>query len=215
MRPGPCSLALFLTISTIAAIIPAPVAAAEELDVEITPFAGYRFGGTFELEGSTASYEIDDSETFGLLFNLRQTDKTQWEVLYSQQQSIARLRNSTSTTPTVDVDIHVLQLGGTYQGNYGAARPYLAMTLGGTHIKTNANGSQSDTFFSGSIGVGLNFIPNKRLGFRLEARVYGTLTDSSTDLFCQTGPDANFCAVRIEGTVMSQVETFAGVVFRF
>ena len=120
-----------------------PATAADELNVEITPFVSYRFGGTFDVEGSTASYEIEDSAAVGLLFNLRHSGNTQWEVLYSLQQSTARLRGSALTAPAVDTDIHVLQFGGTYQGDGEKVRPYVAFTLGGTHIKTQANGSQS------------------------------------------------------------------------
>jgi hypothetical protein len=39
--------------------------------------------------------------------------------------------------------------------------------------------------------------------------------DSDTELFCQTGPDLNICAVRVKGDLLSQIETLAGVVFRF
>jgi Outer membrane protein beta-barrel domain len=207
MRLGLVTLTLLLAAM--------PIAAADDLNVEITPFVSYRFGGTFDVEGSTDSYEIEDSEAVGLLFNLRHSGNTQWEVLYSLQQSTARLRGSTLTAPAVDTDIHVLQFGGTYQGDGDKFRPYVALTLGGTHIKTRANGSQSDSFFSGSIGVGLNLIPNNRLGIRLEARAYGTLMNSSTGLFCQTGPNNNVCAVRIDGSLLGQFEAIAGFVFRF
>jgi len=206
MRPG---------LGTLTLLLAAVPVAADDLNVEITPFVSYRFGGTFDLEGSTASYEVEDSEAVGLLLNLRKSGNTQWEVLYSLQQSTARLRGSTLTAPAVDTDIHVLQFGGTYQGDGEKVRPYVAMTIGGTHIKTVANGSQSDSFFSGSIGVGLNMTPNSRLGIRLEARAYGTLMNSSTSLFCQTGPNNNVCAVRIDGNLLSQFEALAGVVFRF
>ena len=205
-----------LGLATLTLLVAAmPATAADELNVEITPFVSYRFGGSFDVEGSSASFEIEDSEAVGLLLNLRQTGNTQWEILYSLQQSEVRLRDSTMATASVDTDIHVLQLGGTYQGDGEKVRPYVAMTVGGTHIKTAANGSQSDSFFSGSIGVGVNVNPNNRLGFRFEARAYGTLMDSSTDLFCQTGPNANVCAVRIDGSLLSQFEAIAGVVFRF
>ncbi len=195
--------------------IPTQVAVADELNVEITPFVSYRFGGTFDVEESSASYEVDDSEAFGLILNLRQTGNTQWEVFYSRQQSTARLSDSMAASPAVDTNIQVLQIGGTYQGSGATVRPYLALTLGGTHIKATANGSQSDTFWSGSIGVGVHVSPSSRLGFRLEARAYGTLLKSNTDLFCQTGPDINVCAIRIDGSIMGQVEAFAGIVFRF
>lgn len=203
------SLALLLgTLGTTSVV-------ADELRTELTPFVGYRFGGTFDIEGSSDSYRLDDSEAFGLVLNLRNDDNTQWEIFYSQQSTTARLEGTTGVSPEVDTDLYTLQLGGTYQGDGDTFRPYVAMTLGGTHIKTLANSSQSDTFFSGSIGLGLNISPSNRVGLRLEARAYGTLTDSSTDLFCRTGPDANVCAIRVDGNLMSQVETFAGIVFRF
>ena len=215
MKPGSRLLAAIAVGFVGATAMPTQVAVADELNVEITPFAAYRFGGTFDVEESSASYEVDDSEALGLIFNLRQTGNTQWEVFYSRQQSTARLRDSVATSPTVETNIQVLQFGGTYQGSGDSVRPYLAMTLGGTHIKATANGSQSDTFWSGSVGVGVHVSPSSRLGFRLEARAYGTLMNSNTDLFCRTGPDINVCAIRIDGSIMGQVEAFAGVVFRF
>jgi hypothetical protein len=188
---------------------------AQQATTEITAFGAYRFGGTFEEEESETEYELDDSPSFGLIVNFRHKDPTQWEILYSQQQTEAELRGGTTPDGEIDIDLHVLQLGGTYQFEGEVARPYLAFTLGGTHVRASANGSDSDTFFSGSIGVGMKFLPTSRIGIRVEARAYGTLVDNSTDLFCSTGPDQNICAIRLEGRMLSQVETFAGITVRF
>jgi hypothetical protein len=193
-----------------------PVSAqAEEAKVEITAFGAYRFGGTFEDDQSDASYELEDSPSFGLILNIRDKDPTQWEIFYSQQQTEAVFTGAGANNPEVDVELHVLQLGGTYQWEGDVARPYLAFTLGGTHIRTSAAGSNSDTFFSGSIGLGLKFLPTSRFGVRVEARAYGTMLDSSTDLFCSTGPDTNVCAIRVKGKMLNQVETFVGLTYRF
>ena len=193
-----------------------PVCAlAQDATTEITAFGAFRFGGTFEDDQSDASYELEDSPSFGLILNIRDRDNTQWEIFYSQQQTEAEFLGGTVNDPEVDVDLHVLQLGGTYQWDGEVARPYLAFTLGGTHIRTSSAESNSDTFFSGSIGVGMKFLPTSRVGIRVEARAYGTLIDSGTDLFCSTGPDANVCAIRVEGEMLSQFETFVGVTFRF
>ena len=193
-----------------------PVCAlAQEANTEITAFGAFRFGGTFEDDQSDASYELEDSPSFGLILNFRDKDPTQWEIFYSQQQTEAEFLGGTVNDPEVDIDLHVLQLGGTYQWDGEVARPYLAFTLGGTHIRTSSAESNSDTFFSGSIGLGMQFLPTSRVGIRVEARAYGTLIDSGTDLFCSTGPDANVCAIRVEGEMLSQFETFVGVTFRF
>lgn len=189
--------------------------AAEDLRVEITPYGGYRFGGTFTVDGSDDEYELDDAGSAGIIFNLRQYENTQWEVLYTRQRSDARFDGVTINDAVIDIETQTLQLGGTYQGPGDRVRPYLAATIGGTRIEASARGSESDTFWSGSIGVGLNVNPSARLGLRAEARAYGVLLDSSTELLCRTGPDLNICAIRVEGDVLGQVELFAGVVFRF
>jgi len=179
---------------------------------EVTPMFGYRFGGTFEIAGSDGSYKLDDSSSVGLILNLRDRANTQWELFYSKQSTDAKLNSGALLQPLVGIDLQVLQIGGTYQSSGDKLRPYLAATIGGTHIKSD---SDSDSFFSGSIGVGLQIMPESRVGIRVEARAYGTLTNSNTNLFCRTGPDQNICAVRVEGKVLGQIETFAGVVFRF
>ena len=188
---------------------------AQEAATEITAFGAYRFGGTFEEDDSDASYELNDSPSFGLILNLRHKDPTQWEIFYSQQRTEAEFSGATTNDPEVDIDLHVLQLGGTYQFEGEVARSYLAFTLGGTHVRTRSSESNRDTFLSGSIGVGMKFLPTSRVGIRVEARAYGTLVSSSTDLFCSTGPDLNICAIRLEGRMLSQVETFAGITVRF
>ena len=184
--------------------------------VELTPFAAYRFGGTFDVTDTDTSYKMEDSPSYGLLINIRQQPNTQWEILYAQQQSDASFSDTSAGISRVDVNLQTLQGGGTYQWEGDTIRPYLAMTLGGTKIKTTATGaSQSDTFWSGSIGGGLQIMPNDHFGIRLEIRAYGTLMDSNTDIFCRTGPNQNVCAVRLDGTLLTQVETLAGIVLRF
>ena len=184
---------------------------------ELTPFGGYRFGGTFNVEDSTDSYKLKDSVSFGLILNFPHRANTRWEFLYAKQSTEAELSGAAPNDTPVDIDLEVFQLGGTYQFESRSDKvvPYLAATLGGTHASASSTGSGSDTFWSGSIGLGVMISPSSRLGLRLEARAYGTLVNSSTDLFCETGPDINFCAVRIEGELLTQIETFAGIVFRF
>ena len=153
-------------------------AIADDLNVELTPFAAYRFGGTFEIEDSDDTYKLEDSPSFGLIWNLRQKYNTQWEVLYSRQETEANSSAALPTDPLIDVEIQ---------------------TLGGTHIKTKGAGSSSDTFWSGSIGLGIQFQPKSRVGIRLEGRAYGTLVSSNSKIFCGSGPEGGVCAVTVDG----------------
>ncbi len=182
---------------------------------ELTPFGGYRFGGTFEVEDSSDSYDFKDSSSFGLILNVPHSSNTQFEILYSKQSTEAKFSAATPNDPVIDVDLQVLQLGGTYQFEGDKVIPYLAATLGATHARVSSSGSASDTFWSGSFGVGVLISPQSRVGLRLEARAYGTFTNSGTSLLCESGPNVSGCAIRIAGDLLTQIETFAGVVIRF
>ena len=115
------------------------------------------------------------------------------------------------------MNVHYLQAGGTYQGDGDTFRPYLAATIGATHFDVKTAGFDSDTFFSFSLGPGLQFRPNERLGLRLEVRAFGTLVRSDSALFCVSNPGGGSagCAITVAGEVLWQIQTMAGVVFRF
>lgn len=189
---------------------------AADHDSEITVFGAYRFGGTFNVKDTAESYAWQDSPGFGLIWDRRDSANTQWEVFFSHQQTEAEFSGVTTADRGVDVETTLLQLGGTYLWEQGkSAQPYLAATIGGTRIRVDANGSKSDTFISGSIGLGVKVMPNARLGLRFEARAHGVLIRESTDLFCRTGPDLNVCAIEVAGDLFTQIEAFAGIVLRF
>lgn len=205
------------TIGFVIVLLSTSTALAQEQNFkfELTPYAGYRVGGEFEDTNGNFSIDLDDNENFGFIFNARHSAVTQWEILYSRQETSADTISTGLSDPSLDLSVEYLHGGGTYLWDGDHVRPYLAATLGGTHIKVSTAGFDSDTFFSFSLGLGLQIQPNSRLGLRLEARSFGTLLDSDTDIFCKSGPMNNSCAIRIEGTLLWQFEAFAGLVFRF
>jgi len=187
----------------------------EPFDFEITPYGAYRFGGEFDQLDSDVSIDLDDSSSYGIIFNARHSPITQWEILYARQETSADTTGLGLSEPRLDLNIEYLHAGGTYLWDGDHVRPYLAATVGVTRVEVSNDGFDDDSFFSFALGLGLQLRPTERLGLRLEARTFGTLLDQDTDIFCMTGPNNNVCAVRIDGTVLWQLETFAGLVFRF
>ena len=206
--------------SFVCVLLLAPLAASAQSELgrfELTPYAAYSIGGTFNDADSDIKASLQDSGSFGLLFNIRESANTQWEILYSQQKTDADIEGSSAGDATLDMTVRYLQAGGTYQGDGETVRPYLAATLGVAHFDISTDGYDSDTFFSFSIGPGLQIRPNERLGLRLEARVFGTLLKSDSKLFCVSDPAGGTasCAITVNGDVLWQVQAMAGVVFRF
>ena len=201
------------SVAAILAILIASPALAENAagTIELTPYGAYTFGGTFNDEDSATEAELQDSESFGLIFDYKRKDNTQIEVIYSQQSTDADV----SGTTVPNINMHYLQLGGTYLFDEGKVLPFMSATLGATHIDVDTEGFGSDTFFGFSIGGGLQIAPSSRLGLRLEARAFGTMLRSGSTIFCGSGPAGAGCAITVAGDVLWQFQMMAGIVFRF
>lgn len=197
------------------AAMPAVFAQENNFKYELTPFAGFTTGGDFEDASSSAMLALDDSSNFGLILDIRESANTQWEILYSVQATDADSTGLAISSSSFDLDVHYLHGGGTYLFDGNTARPFMSATVGASHFEPGLDSVGSETFFSFSIGAGLHIRPNAKFGIRLEARGYGTLLDSDSDLFCQSGPAGAICAIRVDGTVLWQFQALAGFVFRF
>jgi opacity protein-like surface antigen len=204
-----------------AALLFAPFSQGQELgDNEIprfslTPNGGYSFGGEFEDEDGNLAVEVDDAAHFGLIFNLRESRNTQWEIFYARQETEADTSEVSATQPVVDINVQYLHLGGTYVADGNRARPFLAAGIGATRFDPGPLTFDSENFFSFGIGAGWQLQPTDRLGLRLEGRLLGTFLRSDSALFCETGFDENVCAIEADSDMYWQFQTSLGVVFGF
>ena len=188
---------------------------AQTFDNEITPFLGYRTGGSFDAENRPGSYDISDDESYGLIINFLTRNQAQLEFLYSRQDTVVRFDRAAPNDPVVELELDSYELGGIYEFSGQMVRPYVAGAVGATHARTRSSGSESATYLSGSFGVGIKIRPDDRVGVRLEARFRGIVVSSNTGLFCSTGSGGSGCSVAVGGDIVGQLETFAGLVFRF
>lgn len=194
----------------------APVAAEDKPSrFELTPFAGYQFGGEFELESSDTELELDDAQSFGLIFNMDIDEEKQYEFYYSRQETELDNKGFFLNEPVLDIDVEYFHVGGTLLFAGESVRPYVVGTIGLSHFDPQGSGFDSETFFSFSFGGGVKLFADKRIGMRLEGRFFSTLIDSDTEIFCRSGVDTNFCAVKVDGDLLFQWQAMAGLTFRF
>jgi hypothetical protein len=183
---------------------------------ELTPYMSYRAGGTFEDEVSTATVDLEEGGAFGLALNIRESANTQWEIVYAQQDTTADTSELDGFAPSTDLRVQYLHGGGHYEfERRGSTRPYLVATAGATHVSPRLAGFDSDSFWSFSIGTGLNVRATERIGARFEARVWGTLVDPDSRLFCFSGAQAAACQIQVDGKILYQVDLSAGLTIRF
>lgn len=202
----------------IAACSFSPVVDAQEKQYrfQLTPFAGYRLGGTFEDSETEVEYELDDSPSFGLILNFPSKGNTEWEIYYSKQSTEVDVAGFVPGENALDMDVEYLQVGGTYLFEQSQnAAPYFVATAGVTKMDPGAANTKSDTFFSVGVGGGWKYFPASRVGLRLDGRFIGTFVDSNSRIFCQSGAAGGECAVSTSGKLLYQFELQGGVVFRF
>ena len=194
-----------------------PPAAAQEqtLKFEITPYAAYRMGGSFDQKDGAGRVELNDSSAEGILFNMAANANGQYELIYARQRTDADTTGFFANDPTIDMDVEYLQLGGTYMFDGYNTRPFIALTLGVTQFDPGLPDTNSESFFSASFGGGVQIRARERLGIRLEARVFTTFVDDDSNVFCSSIDGAGACLVQVDATTLSQWEARAGLVFRF
>jgi hypothetical protein len=194
-----------------------PVAAAQESEFrfELTPYAGYRMGGSFSDESQDIDLDVEDSAAQGFLINGRVRSNTQWEVLYGRQATNIDAGGLFATDTLLDFDIEYMHFGGTYLFDGESLRPFVALTVGVTHADPGDSAFGSENFFSASLGGGWHLAATNRFGVRLELRAFTTFIDSDSSLFCQSDGGGGNCLILIDANTLTQWEVRAGIALRF
>jgi hypothetical protein len=193
-----------------------PAAAQEQVPTfEISPYAAYRMGGTFDEKDGAGRVELNDSGAEGILFNMAARPNGQYELMYARQRTDAETSGFFANDPRIDMGVEYLQFGGTYLFEGDSTRPFVALTLGVTQFDPELAGTGSESFFSASFGGGVQLRARERLGIRLEARVFTTFVDDDSNIFCSSIDGVGACLVQVDATTLTQWEARAGLVFRF
>ncbi len=153
--------------------------------VELTPFVGYQFGGSFDQDYEDDDFDffddvdVEESESYGLMLNLGLTRSLQFELLYSRQETNLE-EDSFLGADLDDVEIEYFHGGVLWQWGDGQVHPYVVASAGGTRF-TLADGD--DTRFSVGLGGGVKVMFNNHVGLRLDGRFYSTVIDDDDGFF--------------------------------
>jgi hypothetical protein len=185
-------------------------ASAQAQTVEISPFAGYRFGGDlFEL-ATNRPLDIDGSPVVGAVVNVEMGEGLWFEAVFSHQHADVHVASDALRTPARWrlVTDHWLA-GGRQEFGAGRAQPFLSGLLGLTRY--GAEGDDEIRFTIGT-GGGVKLAIQDRLGLRLDSRVFSTFVDADARaVACAPGG----CFFGLNVSVVWQIEFTAEVVVVF
>lgn len=217
-------LAIALLAAAVSGVATAQV---REGTFEISPFAGYLFGGEFA-SGSTSLFgfevEADDDATFGVRLGYNLTDSFEMEFQASRTETEFVTEDDELFDPDEesfgDLTIDYFMGYGTFNFGRRRAVPYITIGAGVARLDPDvpfAN-ARKDTRFTASLGVGVKAFVNPHFGFRFDGRGYatslGNQDDDDDDFFCDGDDFFDDCdSDRTEWLTNGEIS--AGLVFAF
>jgi hypothetical protein len=178
--------------------------------MEISPIAGYRSGGSFEDPTTGETLDLDEGASYGLIVNKDHDANTQWEFVYSRQETELQLGPTFTGNRQFDLNVDYLSLGGTYIWRDARLQPFIGAAVGVAYLDPQDSSYDSESRFLLQLSGGYKYFLTPNLGLRIEARGYATLMDTDAAIFCGNGA----CIARVESSGFGQVEINAGLDLR-
>ena len=208
-----CKRARFILITMSACMVALAAAPPSEAqDFQLTPFVGWRYGGSFtELETGN-DVTLDAPANFGLIVGIpwKKEHRSFLELIWSHQDADVAVTGAEPRSLSLDIDY--LHLGGTvpFATPNEKLDALLSGGVGATFMQADIEGSSSELFFSVSLAGGLRYHLSQRVALRFDLRGWYTFTSSQAAIFCSGG-----CIIAISGSGFGQIEATGGVQLSF
>jgi hypothetical protein len=178
---------------------------------EVTPFVGYRFGGSFFERVTGQEVDLDGTSTVGLVVNVPIYDDLQIEALFTHQEGRVVVPAGAGQTTVFPVTVDHWMGGGLREFDYGRAVPFLTGLLGLTRYGSPGD---NEIRFTVAAGGGAKLLPTRHLGLRVDGRVFTTFADIEGRAIACSSP-AGVCLFALDATLLWQAEFTVGVVIAF
>ena len=194
------------TAATALSVVLLSTAVVPAVNVELTPFWGYRFGGELE----DLNLEASDSDSYGLAVDLNVDRYNAFEFLWSRQDTDLEFNDfGSGFKRTVGITIDQYQFGWLMQGGDDKIKPFFTFHLGWGDFSPDRGSGETE--FNWSLGGGAKIFFNDTLGLRLGARWTPTYVDSDPAYFCNV---YGFCYTVSDYDYFNQVEMSAGLIIK-
>ena len=181
---------------------------------ELTPFLGYRYGGTIFADQSSLfnrDVKVESAANFGVNFAIPISNGMKVELMVNRQDTHFTSGAGGLFAPTDRLgDFAVTYFHGGLQIPFAVSRsatPYVVVSAGVANLDPKVSGASSDTRFSAGAGIGVKVPINRNVGIRLEERGYFTALSNYNN-------DCRACYYNYNHDLY-QGETNVGVFIRF
>jgi hypothetical protein len=189
---------------------------------EITPFGGYRWGGTLD-DGIrpteptvTVDLVFDNGPNYGLIAGFFVRPNIQIEAYFDRQHSALKLVNDTYGVDEKifdgKIDYYHLGVLMLLMSPDDPFQPFFSFSGGRTQI-TPDNNSNSEGFWSAGLALGVRYFLTDHIGIRGQSRMMSTVITEDAQYFCND--ETGECFELPADTWMTQIDLSFGVMFAF
>ena len=188
--------------------------------VEVTPFLGGRFGGTFDVRADQTPQTQTiwrDAESYGLSAGVRFDEFSLIEFRWTRSTSTLRFDAPLGLLGASLGEVALNQFHADFTREWvipevKGLRSFLTGSVGATHV---ANANDGFTRFSFGVGAGLKQFLGSRFAIRGEAKWLPILIDPHVRAWACGTVGVGGCLVVVSGPVTQQFEFSVGPVVRF
>ncbi len=201
---------LFAAVLSIV-LIPAGMSAQR---IEITPFAGFQFGGNLRIQSGDLS--VSSGLNYGFTIDVSFTPGGKIEFFYSRQETDLELEDGTTgaVSTLFDMAVEFIHVGVVYEWNLQKVKPFVVLTGGMTRMIPQGVDRESERWASGMFGGGVKTFVSERVGIKAQGRLAFSLVRAGDELFCAP-TIAGGCLVGLRRKLMTQGMLTAGVFVAF
>jgi hypothetical protein len=175
---------------------------------EISPFYGYRFGGSVATSSGQES-DLEGGRSYGLSLNYVQRDSDlKLALLWSRQESGLDLEGAGGLNH-VDMAVDEFLLGGLYEYGQGRLHETVTVLVGATVF--SPEGGDLEARLSFSVGVGVKYYLWKNLALQADLRGSCTVVESEGAFISYGG----YTVAYFSGSAMWQGEVSGGITWSF
>jgi hypothetical protein len=178
---------------------------AQAQTVQLAPFAGFQFGGSFITPGG-AVFELEDSLDYGGGLDVGISPNWRVGLLYSRQDTELR-----GPGPSFDLSVERLMASLVEERGEGTDARFFGEALFGVTRFVAGGGYDTDSRFTLGLGLGLKRFFSERFGVRGQVRGFYTFTEADGGVLCVNGE----CLFLFSGSGLWQGELSGGLVIGF
>ena len=181
--------------------------AAGAADVELAPFAGIQFPGSFASVVDGRPVSIGIGLDYGATLDIAVAPGWRAELMYSRQSTELSSRRG---GPRFGLQMERYLAGIQEEKGDPRARFFGVFLLGATRFAPGLDGYDSDVRFTAGLSLGIKLALSERFGFRTEGRLFFVNVDSGGGVICN-GP----CLFVFRASGLWQGDLSAGVTIGF